>query len=98
MLFRSGHNPDFERTLKKNASDDYCRSYIYENALMLYRPELRILSDAVRENLRSGKREALVITGKMQEERNVIMQKYFSTPLEGLFSSTQKLFANDKAF
>ena len=42
-------NPSFERTLKNNASCEYCRAYIYENAARLYLPEMRALWACVRE-------------------------------------------------
>lgn len=43
-------NPAFEETLKENASNYYCRSYIYEDAAYLYLPELRLLFSEVKKS------------------------------------------------
>lgn len=42
-------NPNFELTLKNNASGYYCRSHISENATYLYLPEMEILFDEVKK-------------------------------------------------
>lgn len=41
-------NPLFERTLKENANNMYCRSYIAELAADVYLPEQRLLFEALR--------------------------------------------------
>lgn len=71
-------NPHFERTLKNNAENGYCRSYIYENAAFLYFPEMDILFSEVRkafENDAAIDRDA--VSARIQENR----KRYFDRPL-----------------
>ena len=71
--------PDFETTLKHNASGHYCRSHIRENAFYLYLPEMEILFDEVKKAVRANAeidREAI----RTRMEQN--MQRYLETPLE----------------
>lgn len=72
-------NPHFEKTLKQNAANSYCRSFICENGEYLYRPEMEALFGAVRRALdaeESIDREEL--HGAMAEIRD----RYDRTPLE----------------
>lgn len=48
-------NPVFERTLKENADNPYCRSYIYELVREVYLPEMRLLFSNIAEN--GGRRD-----------------------------------------
>lgn len=48
-------NPNFEATLKNNASCNYCRSFIYENAEYLYVPELKAVFDEAKAALKDGR-------------------------------------------
>ncbi len=71
-------NPNFEKTLKQNAECAYCRSYIYENAAMLYVPEMKYLFEAVKRAAESGAeidREAL----KLRIAENT--GRFHATPL-----------------
>ncbi len=71
-------NPNFEKTLKENASCKYCRSYIAENVEYLYLPEMRLVFDEVKNAVREGReisRETLNAGGKE------ISRIYFDTPL-----------------
>ena len=43
--------PFFEETLKNNATCQYCRSYIYENARFLYLPEMKLLFAWIQQNI-----------------------------------------------
>ncbi len=70
-------NPTFETTLKNNAENTYCRSYIYENAEYLYVPEMRILFDAVKSSLETGSINREEIKSRCALNR----KKYFSLPL-----------------
>ncbi len=71
-------NPNFEHTLKNNAENYYCRSYIYENAAYLYLPELELTFDHAIKAAIDGTafdREAV------QNEAEKIRARYFQTPL-----------------
>lgn len=67
-------NPDFEVTLKHNAENGYCRSYIFENAEYLYVPEMEILFDEVRSG---GGIDWERVKTRAEENRRL----YYSTPL-----------------
>lgn len=71
-------NPHFERTLKENASNRYCRGYIYENARYLYLPEMELLFDEVRGAL--SERRALD-KERAKPALEQILARYFATPL-----------------
>ena len=45
----------FERTLKENADNPYCRSYIYELVREVYLPEMRLLFSNIAE--KGGRRD-----------------------------------------
>jgi len=71
-------NPNFEITLKRNASGYYCRSHISENASYLYLPEMKIIFDEVKKASVADvpiDREAV----KKRIESNT--KRYFEIPL-----------------
>ena len=71
-------NPNFEVTLKNNASCRYCRSFIYENAEYLYLPELEAVFAEVKEAIRTGReidREAI------SKKEEAIRRAYMALPL-----------------
>lgn len=77
-------NPNFEITLKRNASGLYCRSHISENATYLYLPEMEIIFGEVKKSFESGNaidREA--IDSKINENT----ERFFATPLEKMVLS-----------
>lgn len=70
-------NPDFETTLKRNAENGYCRSYIFENAQYLYVPEMEILFDEVKK-AKNGSPDREAISARAAENR----RRYYELPLE----------------
>lgn len=71
-------NPNFEITLKRNAANDYCRAYIYENATQLYLPEMELLFAHARRAIENGTtldRDALTA------EAAPITERFYKTPL-----------------
>ena len=70
-------NPDFETTLKRNAENNYCRSYIFENAQYLYVPEMEILFDEVKK-AKNGSPDREAISARAAENR----RRYYEIPLE----------------
>ena len=71
-------NPHFECVLKDNASNHYCRSYIYENVEYLYRPEMRLLFDEVKSSLREDRP---LDKERVTPEATAIRDRYFEIPL-----------------
>ena len=71
-------NPKFEYTLKGNAENYYCRSYITELFTEIYLPELEVCREIIREECRNGKR----IPDQEREQRfAAIKDRFYDTPL-----------------
>ena len=70
-------NPLFERTLKENANNMYCRSYIAELAADVYLPEQRLLFEALRTH--SG---ALDFRALCKADAAEISERFFAKPLD----------------
>ena len=65
-------NPNFEITLKNNASGYYCRSYISENVEYLYLPEMEIIFDEVKKAFKADAeidRESITARIQINKER-----------------------------
>lgn len=71
-------NPAFEETLKENASNHYCRSYIYEDAAYLYLPELRLLFSEVKK---SAENNTPLDKEAIDEGFAEIRTRFFAVPL-----------------
>ena len=71
-------NPNFEITLKNNAENTYCRSYIYENTAYLYVPEMEILFSEVKKAFaQSTEMDRTRIQIRTAQNR----ERFFRTPL-----------------
>ena len=90
-------NPDFEYTLKGNAENGYCRSYIYELVKPVYVPEFRILAKAVLTALEKNDKRPLNAEEKKTEamEKKIRDDFYDKTPLAKIKPNHAKAF---KAF
>lgn len=74
-------NPGFEYTLKGNAENHYCRSFITELFAGIYMPELEVCREVFAESAASGKRELDFIG----DPRIVaVRDKFYSVPLQAL--------------
>lgn len=71
-------NPNFERTFKNNASNTYCRSYIYENAAYLYLPEMKALFAEIKRLAASGE---AYDRQKTMKDIEPIRASYYDTPI-----------------
>jgi hypothetical protein len=71
-------NPNFEITLKHNAENSYCRSYIYENAEYLYIPELKNLFGETLLSIREGRERNIDVINELNKKA---VQAYYDTPL-----------------
>ena len=74
-------NPDFEYTLKGNAENSYCRSFITELFPGVYIPELEVCREVFREAAATGNRKP-DFPGDPRLE--TVRDKFYATPLERL--------------
>ena len=75
-------NPNFEYTLKGNAENGYCRSYIYELVRSVYIPEFRIVAAALLDAMKKNDRGPIKGSDKKyQDKANKIVDKFYATPL-----------------
>ncbi|MBQ9337198.1 MAG: hypothetical protein IJS14_07885 [Lentisphaeria bacterium] len=74
-------NPDFEFTLKGNAENNYCRSYITELFEGVYLPELEVCRKCFADVAKAGKRE-----WKFADDPRLakVRDKFYATPLRKL--------------
>ena len=90
-------NPKFEYTLKGNAENGYCRSFITELFTEIYIPELEICRDLFREAVKAGKR---TMDGKADPRFAAVKDRFYDTPLKKIAPDTadagKKLSANLK--
>ncbi len=77
-------NPDFERTLKGNAENGYCRSYISELFRGVYLPEMRVFSEWIAGKIRSGDRSEWRFPADFDAREKAIQDKFYATPLSEL--------------
>lgn len=69
-------NPQFERTLKENANNMYCRSYIAELVRDVYLPEQKLLFEALRKHTGPLDFRALC-----RDEAAAVSERFFETLL-----------------
>ena len=74
-------NPDFEPTLKGNAENDYCRTFVTELFTGVYIPELDLCREIFREAVRGGKRE---LVGLDDPRFAAIRDRFYAVPLKDL--------------
>lgn len=87
-------NPDFENTLKGNVENSYCRSYIAELFPALYEPELRLVSNLIREQLENPPGKAWNFDPERLEKEKVhIRDAFYRTPLRKYHTPCKKAFA-----
>ena len=92
-------NPKFEYTLKGNAENHYCRSFITELFTQIYIPELDVCREIWREVDRSGGKRTLDNRGT-DPRLAAVKDKFYATPLKDIApdaaSAMKKLPANLK--
>lgn len=71
-------NPHSERTLKENAGNHYCRSYITENVRYLYIPEMKLLFDEVKSAVGEARE---IDKERISPDLAAIKKRYFEIPL-----------------
>ena len=71
-------NPHAEMTLKGNAENSYCRSYIHELYRAVYIPE----AEALREHLDALPAGSYPDAAALEEKEKSIRDRFYSTSLE----------------
>ena len=91
-------NPEFEHTLKGNAENNYCRSFITELFAGVYIPEL----EACRDLWRAARRNGVAPEFKDSPQVAAVRDGFYATPLEKLApdcaGAFRRLPANLKKF
>jgi hypothetical protein len=92
-------NPDFEKTLKGNAENGYCRAYIYELVGDIYRPEFALAADIIRQQMAQNNREQLLKPEELvKDDLKKIADAFYQKPLRKMApdikKALQKLPAN----
>ena len=93
-------NPDFEYTLKGNAENNYCRTFITELFTEIYIPELDACREILRDMVKAGKWDPKAIE---DPRLGMPRDKFYETPLKNIapdsaasmkrYSSNLKKFA-----
>ena len=79
-------NPNFETTLKNNASCNYCRSFTYENAEYLYVPELKAVFEEAKSALTNG---SAIDRDAIKNRGEEITKNYMTLPLREMESKKE---------
>ncbi len=75
-------NPNFEKTLKGNAENGYCRAYIYELFREVYRPEYALAADIIRQRLAQKNHAQLLIPEEaIKDKLRKITEQFYEKPL-----------------
>ncbi len=84
-------NPDFEKTLKGNAENGYCRAYIYELVCEIYRPELHLAADFIRRRMQQDNHEQLLFPEEdICPALKQIADEFYRKPLRKMAPDTKK--------
>jgi len=83
-------NPVFETTLKNNATGNYCRSYIYENAKYLYMPEMKLFFEWLDKIREENSIKELPYFELYYEKAKENIQIFFKTPLADMIPKYKK--------
>jgi hypothetical protein len=75
-------NKEFEQTLKTNANNNYCRSYIYELVKYLYVPEMEKSLESFDSQLNNPEHDSELTCKKFEEAKEKINEKFKQTPLK----------------
>ncbi len=87
-------NPDFEKTLKGNAENGYCRSYASEMFAGVYLPEMKVYAKWVAEKVRKNDRSVWTRPAEFDAAEKKIQDQFYATPLKQLAPDHAKAFKN----
>lgn len=77
-------NPYFENTLKGNAENGYCRSYISELFKGIYIPEIKAYADYIKSRINAGDHSDWGQHKAFDEQMKAIRDHFYETPLKQL--------------
>ncbi|MFA6717378.1 MAG: alpha-N-acetylglucosaminidase TIM-barrel domain-containing protein, partial [Victivallaceae bacterium] len=77
-------NPVFENTLKGNAENDYCRSFIYELFQKIYIEEIKVYLKWITDKIERGDKSEWKRPEYFRTEKEKIQQKFYDTPLQSM--------------
>ncbi len=84
-------NPNFEKTLKGNAENGYCRAYIYELVGEIYCPEFALAADIIRQRLTQDNHEQLLMPeDALKTKLKQIADRFYQKPLREMAPDTKK--------
>ena len=87
-------NPDFEFTLKGNANNSYCRSFIYELARFCYEREFAALADFTERRIAAGNRGAWIgLNNELEALFSPLRDAFFEIPLREMAPDLEKAVA-----
>lgn len=85
--------PDFEKTLKGNAENGYCRTYASELFHGVYLPELKVFEKWINEKLKKDDRSPWTRPDEMfDSEQAKIRDAFYETPLKTFAPDHKKAF------
>lgn len=84
-------NPNFEGTLKGNAENGYCRSFIYELFDEIYRPEYAFAADLIRQRIKQDNHAQLSIPEEETKgDLKKIADAFYEKPLSQMAPDVKK--------
>lgn len=88
-------NPRFEHTLKGNAENNYCRSYITELVTDVYLPEMAAAAEQIGNYLKAGKRTRLNYSyADIAAIKKPIVDEFYRKPLADMAPASEAALAN----
>ncbi len=84
-------NPYSESTLKSNAENNYCRSYIYELYQSIYISEAEFYANWINDTIHSGDRSRMECKEEFARVQAEIRDRFYATPLAELAPSSRIL-------
>ena len=86
-------NPDFEHTLKGNAENNYCRSFIYELARYCYEPGFEIYVKFAKQRVAADDRSSWTgLTDMFEDSTHPVIDAFYAKPLAEMAPDTENAF------
>ena len=81
--------PDFEKTLKGNAENFYCRTAITELVFNVYLPEYQLVEEWIEERLNENNRSLWINPpDRLKTARQAVIDRFYDTPLAEMAPDT----------
>ena len=85
-------NPNFEKTLKGNGENSYCRSYISELFSGIYLKEMKVYADWISAKIKADDHAPWERPEAFDVKEKAIQDEFYKTPLKKLASDHAKAF------